>query len=90
MRYEVEDWVYIRNSSFPKDTRIGKVLWIKNTGSALIEFVKNIGGHSGNTICPVTGKDGHCWWVVKKDITRVFKTKPTKKQIEELLVENEI
>jgi len=57
----------------------------------LMEFIYQIKhGHDGFENDKIEGKDKHCWWVDKESILGEFKNKPTKEQIQEALIENEI
>jgi len=33
----------------------------------LVEFDRHVNGHDGRGIGSISGKDGHCWWVLAKD-----------------------
>ena len=52
--------------------QIGKVI-VEKAGPGReigVEFEVYIGGHC----CEGKGKDGHCWWVLPKDVQKVPKT----------------
>ena len=49
-----EEYVHLKGKE-------GVVLYVKSSGSILVEFVEHMNGHDGNSGA-VHGKDGHCWW----------------------------
>jgi len=50
-----------RTLTIPNEKGIIKRILPSRRLPVLVEFYKNIGGHSGNSI-DFKGKAGHCWW----------------------------
>lgn len=56
-----------------RGTIINKDYRFKDGCIVLIEFEDYINGHDGNKRGDVRGKNGHCWWLYKEDLTQIAK-----------------
>ena len=68
---EAEKLYYAYKRSDFKAGMRGKIIYIKDilTSRVLIEFDDFINGHDGAG----RGKNGHCWWLYKEDLTQIAK-----------------